>query len=333
MRIIDATGARDGEGLIRRLDLQALRIALAVADAGSMLRAADRIGLSQPAVSRAIKSLERTLGVLLFERGRRGVAPTPEGGAVLVRARSALDELRLVAAELSAIADPDVGEVRIGASPTVCAGFLPAALAAHAERKPGVSFRISEIDAERQVTELLAREIDLAIGRVVAVPPDRSIEVVPLYRERLVVVAGRGHPLARTRGKPSGAALARARWLLPPQGSALHREIVRALAGIGVGAPEVPVSAMSIPLRTSLLAGGRHLAVLHASMLSMDDAGLVVLPVDLDASIRIGLMRLGGRRRSPVAESFASTLKEFAAHVAASPAARAAGSRATRADA
>jgi hypothetical protein len=154
-----------------------------------------------------------------------------------------------------------------------------------------------------------------------------------LYRERLVIVAGRTHPLARMRRRPSGAMLARARWLLPPLGSALHKEIVRALAGIGVATPEIPISAMSIPLRTSLLATGRYLAVLHASMLSMDDSGLVVLPVDLDASVRIGLMRLGGRRRSPVAESFASTLKECATRVATPGAAREAASRTTRADA
>src|ERR1700755_1841287 len=109
----------------RRVKLRDLHIVLAVADAGSMTRAAEELAVSYPVVSKTISDLEHTLGVRLFERSISGVEPTHYGRALLKSGVAVFDEMRKGLQEIEFIRQPDAGELRIGASIVVDAGLLP----------------------------------------------------------------------------------------------------------------------------------------------------------------------------------------------------------------
>src|SRR5262245_28056978 len=101
------------ERVLRRVKLRELRILMTVAETGSMGKAAAQLALSQPAVSKAIAEIERTLGVPLLDRAPRGVEPTIYGGAVLKWATAVFDDLRQAAREVEFLANPTAGEIRI----------------------------------------------------------------------------------------------------------------------------------------------------------------------------------------------------------------------------
>src|SRR5262249_31824731 len=95
----------------RRLKLRHLRICSAVVESGSMVKAAVRLGLSQPTVSEVIAELEHTFGVRLLDRSPRGVEPTMYGDALLKRSTAAFDELKQSSRDIEFLADPTVGEL------------------------------------------------------------------------------------------------------------------------------------------------------------------------------------------------------------------------------
>ena len=97
-----------GEGI------QQLNVLLAVAETGSMAKAAKQLAISQPVVSRAIADLESTFGVRLFDRSPQSVEPTLYGRALLKRSLTVFDDLRASANEIEYFADPTTGELRIG---------------------------------------------------------------------------------------------------------------------------------------------------------------------------------------------------------------------------
>ena len=99
---------------IRRLRFRDLQVFLAVVQHGSMGKAAAQLGVTQPSVSELISGLESTIGARLFDRNSEGVQPTIYGQALLKRAIASFDELRLGLRDLEYIADPTVGEIRIG---------------------------------------------------------------------------------------------------------------------------------------------------------------------------------------------------------------------------
>src|SRR5262245_22682515 len=109
----------------RRIKLRDVNVLLAVVQSGSMARAAERLAVSQPVVSRAIADLEHTLGVRLLERNRQGIEPTSYGQALLKRGLAAFDELRQGVKDIEFLADPTAGEVRIAATEAMAVGLLP----------------------------------------------------------------------------------------------------------------------------------------------------------------------------------------------------------------
>lgn len=126
----------------RRIKLSDLHVLLAVAQAGSMAKAATQLAVSHPVVSRSISDLEHTLGVRLLERKPRGVELTAYGHAMLNRSHSAFDELRQGVRDIEFLSDPTVGEVRIGTTPPLAASFVFAVIERLSRRYPRMTFRV-----------------------------------------------------------------------------------------------------------------------------------------------------------------------------------------------
>ena len=187
--------------VLQRLKLRDLRILLAVTEAGSMAKAARVLATSQPAVSRAIADMETALGVTLLERGSQGVEPTPYGRALIKRGVAVFDELRQGVQEIQFIADPTVGEVRIGCTPLLASSFVPAVVGRLSQRFPRIVFHIVPKPAKAVCHELSERHVDLVLSLRLGAFAEERFCFEPLFNDRGVVVAGAQHPLVRRRGR------------------------------------------------------------------------------------------------------------------------------------
>src|SRR5215204_1805857 len=122
----------------RRIKLQELNVLMAVVEAGSMGKAAERLNLTQPAISRSIAELEHAFGVRLLDRHRRGVEPTECGRALLDGGTTIFDELRQTIRNVEFLADPTAGSVRIGCSTFLTTTFVSAVVDYISQRYPRI---------------------------------------------------------------------------------------------------------------------------------------------------------------------------------------------------
>src|SRR5882672_7235327 len=151
----------------RRVKLRDLHIALAVAEAGSMTRAAEALAVSYPVVSKTISELEHTLGVKLFDRSISGVEPTHYGRALLKSGVAVFDEMRKGLQQIEFIRQPDAGELRIGSSIVTDAGFLPAIIERFSREYPRAALHVLPENIEvQQYDNLRDRKAELVFGRL-----------------------------------------------------------------------------------------------------------------------------------------------------------------------
>src|SRR3954465_4255754 len=149
----------------RRLKLRQLEILLAVADTGSMAKAATRLAITQPAISRALADAEQTLGVPLFDRGTHGVEPTQYGRALLKRGIAAFDEIDQGVRDIEFLADPTAGELRIGTPAGISEGIVLDAITRLSRQYPRVVFHVIIATGSALIDQLRERKIELAFDR------------------------------------------------------------------------------------------------------------------------------------------------------------------------
>lgn len=175
------------------MDIRQLRVFVAVAESGSVTRAAHVLGVAQPSVSQHVRRLEEDLGVRLFDRTARGTRLTDAGTALLPRARAILREMSRVRADLSHGLERGAGSITLGAIPTMAPYLLPAAIGSLRREMPDLAVTIREAFTADLVQAVIDNELDLAI---VSTPIDHeSIELDVVGRESLMLIAPRDHAL------------------------------------------------------------------------------------------------------------------------------------------
>lgn len=294
----------------RRLKLRDVDVLLAVVQAGSMGKAANALNMSQPAVSSAIASLERTLGVSLLHRSKQGVEPTAHGLVLVNRGTAMFDELRLGVQDIAFLDDPTAGEIRIGGSEsTVSTIFSP--IVHHLTRQyPRMSFRVVVGDIRMLSRQLDARQIDIAVNRLTGQrPAEHSIEV--LFEDSLVVAAAPHNPLSRRR-KVELAELLDEPWTLQPSDNNFGAFALEAFRGSGVAPPRIAIATTSKSLRNELLATGRYLTVTTrcSVLLSRGDPPLKILPVRfVNTKHKVAMFTLRNRPLGRATELFTERLR------------------------
>src|SRR6516164_1499133 len=149
----------------RRLKLHDLHVLLTVAELGSMGKAAERLAVSQPSVSKAIADMEHTIGVRLLDRTPKGVETTAYGRALLRRSMGAFDELRQGIKDIESLADPTVGEVRVGCPEAMATGLMLASIAKFSDQYPRVVIRVTAANNMAHEFRLLRdRVVDFLVG-------------------------------------------------------------------------------------------------------------------------------------------------------------------------
>jgi DNA-binding transcriptional LysR family regulator len=266
----------------RRVKLRDLHILLAVAQSGSMGRAAKQLAISQPVVSKSIADLEDALGVPLLDRTAQGVEATAYGRALLDCGTAVFDDLRRGMQEIAFLSDPTVGELRIGGAGPFIDGLIPAVISRLAERYPRIGFHVTESDPEILCRLLRERRIDLAILRISPSNFSEDLESAPLFDEPLYVIAGLGHPLSRRR-KIALQDLLGEPWAMPGPENVASLLIADGFRSAGMPPPKPQVVSDSTTFRTRLVETGRFLSFLPGSTLHFSAGRLrvKVLPVKL----------------------------------------------------
>src|SRR5260370_39976469 len=154
---------------VRRLfKLRDLDILMAVISAGSMGKAASRLDMAQPAVSKALADLVHTLGVRFLDRSRQGVEPTAHGLALCKRGVAMFDELRHGFQDIDLLNDPTAGELRLAATEPVAAAIITPLVDRLAQQYPRMTFHVVTGVTQIVCRELADRKITLGVSRVVA---------------------------------------------------------------------------------------------------------------------------------------------------------------------
>lgn len=292
-----------------RLRLQHLSVAMAVAQQGSMGKAARQLAVSQPVVSKTIADLEHLLGVRLFDRSPQGVEPTIYCRALLKRSVGIFDEVRTSIEEIRFLADPVAGDLRIGSTEPLLAGIVTATVERLWRRYPRIALRAVQADAATLINrDLPERRIELAVVPMVSLPPGDDLDFTMLYRDSWHVVAGIKSPWTR-RKKVDLAELADAFWCATPLETSIGSLLADAFRAHGLDPPRLTVSSVMSPAVVArFLEQDRFIAVIADSLLNFFYAKRLPirkLPVDLKAPpFAVGIVTLKGRVVSPVAQLF-----------------------------
>lgn len=306
----------------RRLKLRDINILTAVIQSGSMGKAAAALAMTQSAVSKSIADLEHTLGVHLLDRSPRGIEPTMYGRALYQCGLTLFDDLRQGLELIDFLADPTLGELRIGTTPALATYVMPAILVPLSQQYPRVMFHVSEADTTVLYRELHDRRVDLVVTRM----PERSAGDVMqervLFHDPLVVAAGARNPWTKRR-KVALSDLIHEPWTLSEGDSFIGSFVGQAFRACGLALPQTTVFTSSIHLRSKLLAGGRFLTMVPRFVLTgpLKDQTLRALPIDLATTRRpVGIVTLRNRTISPLAELFIGCAHEVARPLARAPA-------------
>src|SRR5262245_39444768 len=168
---------------------------LAVARAGGVGAAAKSLSLSQPAITRSLKRLERQLGVALFIRHSTGMEITPFGRTLIPYAESLESETERILEEIRVLNGAAAGLARVGIVPSVAANLLPQAIARTLAASPGVQVRVVEAPGNQLVSALIRGELDFAVAGLPHDPIDGHVLVSPLLEDEVSIVARTGHAL------------------------------------------------------------------------------------------------------------------------------------------
>jgi DNA-binding transcriptional LysR family regulator len=294
------------------MNLNHLAVFHAVAQAGSMTRGAERLDVSQPAVSKQVRELERALGVHLFDRIGRRVHLSQAGEALADYARrlfALADEAEKALADVRAAGR---GRLAIGASQTVGTYLLPGVLAEFWRRHPRVELLVQVANTEQVHRRLAGLELD--VGLTEGFVEEEELEAEVFHRDELVVIAAPTHRLAGQARVPLSA-VREEPFVLREPGSGTRAVEERALARL-----KLPVRAVmelgSTEALKRVVAEGVGLALVSRLAVAAELAAgaLAVLPV---AGLRIErplhLVRRKGRRDGPALQAFCAVLRERAA--------------------
>ena len=286
------------------MDLNLLRSLVAVAEAGAITEAANRLGLTQPALTRRIQQLEAEFGAELLSRSRKGAELTELGRMVEHEARVLIDRYDSLKNRVASHREVEGGTVRIGGGATVVSFLLPDAIARFQREFPNIHFHVKEASSTEIASDVADGRLEL--GLVTQPVRTTGLEIHPLLDDRIVLIAAADNPLAT--GKRLSVADLDGQNFVGFEGGSAIRQIVDAnlrAAGIAIN---VVMELRSIPAIVRMVRTTGNFA--FVSDLGVEpEAGVRTLAVaGLDIRRELALIYQRGAIRSPAAARFAAQI-------------------------
>lgn len=297
------------DNLKASMELHDLRYFVAVAEELHFHRAAERLHITQPALSRQIRALETELGVLLLKRTRRQVQLTIAGETFLAEARSVLQRMEQAIQTTQRAARGEVGQLKIGFVAPSLRGILPAIIRAFRDRYPDVQLLLSERRTQEQVEAFHTHQIDLG---VLYSPVDESLlHVVPIATEVWVIALPKRHPLVDKKHLTLHD-LSQEAFILHPraEGPVFYDQILRLCEQAGFY-PNIVQEAGVSQTRVGLVAIGMGITFVPPHFQTDADPDVVYRPlqgVSLSLNLAIAYRR---DRYSPVVQQFLNVVEAW----------------------
>jgi DNA-binding transcriptional LysR family regulator len=285
------------------MDLNVLASFVAVAEELHFSRAALRRHLSQPALSKQVQQLERLIGLMLFVRDRRTVRLTPEGAALLPRAKAAIESARDVYALAGRLRRGSVGRIRVGFTPSAPYDVLPGLLRRFRRSNPDVETELVEASSRQQLDRLRRGSLDAGLLRPPRTP-SADLHWREVSREPFVVAMPAGHPLARTKRIRLRALAGVPLVLVARRASpAVYDALIDACRSAGI-VPDVRREASHVHTTLALVGGGVGVSVLPRSAARLHSRDVIFRPL---AEPLVSVLALAYARAhvSPIVAAFA----------------------------
>lgn len=224
-----------------------------IVEIGSFAHAASELGVTQPALSKSVARLERTLGVRLLERRARGVIATPFAEALLRRALPVLAELRAAEQEIESMRGGAGGAVAVGLAPAAAHGLLPRVVLALRQAERAISLRVAEGLVDELTQGVRLGRFDFAITTQSANLRAPELLVQGLHEDRFVVCGPAAHPVVMGNQPATVQALADMDWVLAPVGGVLRAEFDTCFLDQQVVPPKALVETSSVSISKTLV--------------------------------------------------------------------------------
>ena len=308
-----------------QFDVSHLRALVAVHDFGSVQRASQLLGLSQPAVSASIRHLEADLGVEFFSRTPKGMIATPAGVSGAICAKRVLAELRKMNDDIASIDGISSGLVCVGGLAYSRKTLLPEAIRRILSGFPGIVVRTVEGPISHLIIAMHAGEVDLLI----CARPDpallEGVSVEPIVDDVMGLFVSNSHPLAR-RKKLTAQDLLAYSFILPPIGSITRNLLDETFEAATGQRPQGAVETSSYSLIGKLLLTSHQISFRSMSEFEEEMRSGQIVPLDLAFTLPTRSICLLQRRRvrtTPAVDDFLATVREIAAEISPVRAARA----------
>ena len=301
------------------LRLRHLSCFVAVAQEPTLARAAERLHLSQPAVSKTLAELEAIAGRRLVERGRSGAQLTQAGEQFLRYAVDVTRALESAAAALTRTGTTPVPAAAVGALPTVACGPLARAIARLYQRRPDAGIAVRTASNPELLAALKAGDVDFAVGRMAEPAAMQGVSFELLYPESLTIVTRPGHPLLAQGGAGARAlsplALLDFPLVIPGAGTAPRHIAEGFFQAHGIALPAgggTETQSVSAARALTLLSDAVWITPQHAVQLDIDSGWLCRLGIPVPGSAEpVGLLRRSGANLSELAEQLMDILREL----------------------
>ena len=291
------------------MELRHLRYFVVVAEEQNVTRAAERLRVSQPPLSRQIRDLERELDVELFRRTAKSLALTEAGKIFLIEVRAVLLRVDHAIETVRTVAHGDRGSLRIGYAPSLSAAILPRALRLFEAGQPGVRVALHDLSSEECLQRIAAGKLELALTVAPGEGRVRGLAFERLIAYPICCAVGASHPLARKRSLALDE-IRREKFIVYSREE--YPEYYEWLASFFKSKPFSPCQIEEHDGATGLIAAveaGRGVAIVASSMKCMAGPRLRLIPVRPSLG-QVVVGALTASPRPPLAEKFLAALKQ-----------------------
>jgi DNA-binding transcriptional LysR family regulator len=287
------------------MDSRKLTHFIEVVDQGSISKAAEKLLISQPALTKSLRVLEAELDVQLLVRSSSGVVMTEYGRSLYAHARAVVAEIESAHSEIRRLNGGEKGYLRIGVLPSISSVLFARAIANLTTQDPDLSIHVSESPHYELIPALRRREYDFVIAMADRFEPEPALRHRIILRDQLWIVARAGHPLDGV-DTVTCADLVKFPWVHPVVGTA-HRPILAQLfKGSGIKPPQAHIECASVQFGKTVMANSDALGLMPAHTIEPELRArtLCCLPVISDDLRRtIGIYYNTNRPLSPAART------------------------------
>ncbi len=266
------------------MELRQIHYFLEIVRCASFGQAAERLNVTQPALSKSIRNLEQSLGVTLLERHPGGVIPTDYGKLFLQYASLISAEIERAVAEIEQMKGTGRGVVRVGAGATMMQYVIPQAVRAFVAMDDTASVTFRQGLREDLVASLRRGEVDLIVGSIRSAEDDEDFRREVVMRDEIVVVANRDHALAGRAAVPISE-LAKHNWVLPDNTEGERDRLTRVLEAAGHPAPACVISTPSSNFMATMLQDSEYLSYLPRALIRQCQDYAHLQPISVAAPI------------------------------------------------